>query len=73
MVIYALTEEQLWELQSVARASERCGDAFPLESFELENTRIENIFEEFRDKSGWKGLDPESAIECFIRYVRDRR
>lgn len=31
------------------------------------------IFEEFRDKSGWKELDAESAVECFIRYIRERR
>lgn len=34
---------------------------------------LHNIFEEFRDTSGWRGLSPEAAIECFIRYVRNRR
>ena len=72
MVVYALTEEQLWEVQDVARASERSGEAWPL-SFCFDNVEIENNFEEFRDKSGWKGLDAESAVECFIRYVKDRR
>lgn len=46
--------------------------AFPVvDAYTVEE--IENIFEEFRDKSGWKGLDAESAVECFIKYIRDRR
>lgn len=73
MVVYALTEEQLWEVQEGAVDLFMRDDCHLRLSFDIESTRIENIFEEFRDKSGWKGLDAESAVECFIRYVRDRR
>lgn len=26
-------------------------------------------FEEFKDTTGWRGLDAENAIESFIRFV----
>lgn len=33
---------------------------------------LESIFEEYKGKTGWRGLDAESAIESFIRFVKRR-
>lgn len=45
------------------------GDAaFPtVNAFTLDEIREK--FEEFKGKTGWRGLDAENAIESFIRFV----
>ena len=69
MVIYALTEEQLWELEDIARAEATSAIAFPCTKFNLTSRNIDRIFEEFKSTTGWRGLDAENAIESFIRFV----
>lgn len=34
--------------------------------------KIQDAFEEYRGKSGWKGLDAEAAVESFVRFYEAR-
>lgn len=42
--------------------------AFPVvDAFTIDD--LKEAFEEFKSKTGWRGLDAENAIESFIRFV----
>ena len=58
--------EKGWEKFSMVDG-ELVREPYAERTYTVRNLR--RVFEEYKGKTGWRGLDAENAIESFIRFV----
>lgn len=61
------TEDEAWSYVDRYALGRKSYKEDVLKSFTADEIR--GIFDNFKEKHGWKGLAAEDAIECFIRFV----